>query len=92
MACELCTAEHKTSWLRDESFLWAAYCSTCNTPMVVLRKHGTVTPAEFEMTMTLAEDIGNELYGQHNYKIRMTQRQITDHFHVHVEQQTATPC
>ena len=79
MSCDLCNLEHKTRWYHADDKIIICDCSTCNIPMVVLRRH-TMKPTEEEVEHI--RSVSKRLFG--DVVFRVNQRRIPDHLHWHL--------
>lgn len=84
-SCELCRIygperEVVTKLYWEDSVCIVVDCKTCNTPLLVLKRHA-ITPSHEERLhmVTLAEQLFPKCY------MRFTQRRIQDHYHFHVQ-------
>lgn len=84
MTCLLCKAEKLTTWYEEHTDYWIADCLTCRVPMLVRRKHGFIGAAERLRLHAIAGKFGAVKYGPSGYTLRDEQRQIPDHWHVHI--------
>jgi hypothetical protein len=82
--CELCEAARFTHWYAETEHGWVADCEVCSVPMVVWWHHGT--EPETEAVAALHAALGaaaDERFGQENWYLDTTMRQIPTHFHAH---------
>ena len=82
--CELCEAARFTHWYSEDEVCWVADCEVCSTPMVVWNPHGTEpSDAEIEHMLAALTAAATERFGEGNFTIDRTMRQIPEHFHAH---------
>jgi hypothetical protein len=82
--CELCEAARMTHWYHEDDRCWVADCEVCDVPMVVWRSHGPTPPdGEVEHMLDALARAAVARFGEGEFTIDRTMRQIPDHFHAH---------
>jgi hypothetical protein len=85
--CQLCAADHVTSWLFEDQDCWIADCLVCATPMVVWRSHG-LPDADLEtQLLDRLSETASVRYGAEGFWIDGARRRIPDHWHAHARPQ-----
>lgn len=78
--CELCLMERKTHWFYYDAKWVICNCDHCGSPFAVYKKHTMFVPfLDFVELMNTVQF----LFGI-KVTLRMKQRKIHDHFHVHL--------
>lgn len=80
--CLLCRAERLTEWHFEDEECWIADCMVCATPMIVLRAHELLDPADEARLLRRLERFAAERYPE-GYWIDGRRRRIPDHWHAH---------
>lgn len=84
MNCPLCIAEPRTPRLHEDAIVWAALCSSCHVPMVVLKRHtDQPTRAERHHMHTVMIELGAAHWKQAPWLIDEENKSIPDHAHMH---------
>ena len=78
--CDLCNLTQRTEWFYEDEDWVICRCKTCHRIMIVFRKHTMFIPIE---KLSNALTVARHFFGK-NIMIRMNQRQIKKHFHVHI--------
>ncbi len=78
--CQLCNIKKKTHWYYQDNDFVICDCVLCKIPMVVIRDHVMVLP--LKVLIKIVNVIKNE-FGE-NVKLRTDQRNILDHWHIHI--------
>ena len=82
--CELCAADRFTHWYFEDEHCWVADCEVCSVPMVVWNDHGTEPSEEvIEHLMAKLSEAAAGRFGEADWKIDRTMRQVPEHFHAH---------
>ncbi len=82
--CELCQADRWTHWYAVTQDGWIADCEVCSVPMAVWWDHGPeVSDETRERLFTALSEAADERFGEGNWKIDTTMRQVPEHFHAH---------
>jgi hypothetical protein len=82
--CELCEAARFTHWYFEDDRCWVADCEVCSVPMVVWQHHGsTPGPDDVEAMVTALSAVAAARFGDGNFEIDRTMRQVPTHFHAH---------
>lgn len=80
MTCELRDLERKTKiYYEDPSFI-IIDCKSCKIPMIILRRHSMILSIS-ELSNII--EVVRKKFGK-NVELRMNQRKIPDHWHVHI--------
>lgn len=84
LGCELCEAARFTHWYHEDDLCWVADCEVCSVPMVVWNQHGSAPDeAQIETMLATLAEVAGARFGEGNFEIDRTMRQVPDHFHAH---------
>ncbi len=85
--CELCNLEQRTKWYYEDDYFIVCDCSTCNVPMIVLKRHSLELNQEELIDLMvvisgvrIVEGLDIKLKG----KLDQNRRKVPDHWHAHI--------
>lgn len=86
--CELCRLEKTTDWYYENPDFVVISCDSCDSPMVVLRKHTMeADPATNQLMQKALETVAAQHYAGKSWYVDKVQRTIYTHMHWHARQQ-----